>query len=392
VDGQTWRRYGERLEEHLQDLSARLKRGAYRAKPVRRVWIPKADGRERPIGVPTLEDKIVQRAAAEVIGAVYEADFKGFSYGFRPGRSAHNALNAVVVGIKRKKIGWILDADIRGFFDCLDHGRLLKLIEDRIADRRVHRHIVKWLKAGELEDGKRTVAEVGTPQGGSISPLLANIYLHHALDVWADTWRRQRAHGDVILVRYADDFLVGFQHRAEAERFLEDLGDRFREYGLELHPDKTRLIRFGRFAAEDRQRRGETHPETFDFLGFTHVCGRTTSGAFQVRRHTAGKRLRASLHRVHDELRRRRHHSLPEVGRWLRSVVTGHVNYFAVPTNERRVQSFRNQVLVLWHKAASSRSQKGYVDWQRMYRLAKQWLPSVRRRHPWPEERQCVTT
>ena len=391
VDGETWQHYGERLEENLRDLSGRLQRGAYRAKPVRRAWIPKPDGRERPIGVPTLEDKIVQRAAAEVIGAVFEADFKGFSYGFRPGRSAHNALDAVVVGLKRRKISWILDADIRGFFDCLDHGHLMEFIEDRIADRRVHRHIKKWLNAGVLEDGRRSVAEEGTPQGGSISPLLANIYLHHVLDVWADEWR-QRANGDGIIVRYADDFLVGFQHRVEAERFLDDLRKRFREYGLELHPDKTRLIRFGRFAARDRQRRGEGKPETFDFLGFTHICGETESEAFQIHRHTARRRLRLSLHRVKVELRRRRHLPLPKVGRWLRSVVAGHLNYFAVPTNERHVRRFRNEVLLHWHKAASSRSQKGYVGWRRMYRLARQWLPSVRRRHPWPEQRLCVIT
>jgi len=392
MDGQTWQHYGQALEENLADLSARLQRGAYRAKPVRRVWIPKADGRERPIGVPTLEDKIVQRAAAEVIGAVFDADFKGFSYGFRPARSAHNALDAVVVGLKRKKIGWILDADIRGFFDTIDHGWLMKFVEHRIADQRVHRHVKKWLKAGVLEDGQRTVMEEGTPQGGSISPLLANIYLHYVLDAWADSWRRKRAMGDVILVRYADDFLVGFQHRAEAERFLAELRERFRSFGLELHPDKTRLIRFGRFAAEERRRRGEGKPESFDFLGFTHLCGKTKSGAFQIIRYTSRKRLRASLRRVKAELRMRRHHPLPEVGQWLRAVVQGHLNYFAVHGNYRRIQAFRNQCLVHWHKAASRRSQKGYVDWRRMYRLAKRWLPPVRILHPWPEERLCVTT
>jgi group II intron reverse transcriptase/maturase len=392
VDGETWQHYREELEGNLQDLSERLKRGAYRAKPVRRAFVPKDDGRKRPIGVPVLEDKIVQRSAAEVIGDVFEADFKGFSYGFRPGRSQHNALDAVVVGIKRKKIGWILDADIRGFFDTIDHGWLMKFVEHRIADRRVHRHVMKWLKAGVLEDGKRTVAREGTPQGGGISPLLANIYLHYVFDVWADTWRRKRAQGDVIIVRFADDFIVGFQHQSDAEQFQKDLTERFRRFNLELHPDKTRLIRFGRFAAEDRQRRGEGKPETFDFLGFTHICGKTSRGAFQVVRHTMRKRLRNKLRAVKAELRRRMHDPIPEVGCWLKSVVEGHANYYGVPNNGAAVVAFRDQVKLLWHRALSKRSQRGHVPWRQMFRLAQHWLPFPRIRHPWPEERLCVIT
>ena len=392
VDGETWQHYGEDLEGNLHDLTERLKRGAYRAKPVRRVFIPKDDGRERPIGVPTLEDKIVQRAAAEVMGAIYETDFKGFSYGFRPGRNQHNALDAVVVGIKRKKIGWILDADIRGFFDTIDHGWLMKFVKHRIADRRVHRHVMKWLKAGVLEDGKRTVAQKGTPQGGSISPLLANIYLHYVFDVWADEWRKKRAHGDMILVRFADDFIVGFQHQTDAEQFRADLAERARRFNLELHPDKTRLIRFGRFAAEDRQRRGEGKPETFDFLGFTHICGKTSGGAFQVVRRTMRKRLRNKLRAVKDELRRRMHDPIPEVGRWLKSVVDGHANYYGVPNNGEAVLAFRTQVTLLWQRALSRRSQMGYVCWRRMFRLVQRWLPRPGIRHPWPEERLCVIT
>src|SRR5947207_2278155 len=274
VDGETWRHYGEELEKNLQDLSERLKRGAYRAKPVRRVYIPKADGRQRPLGVTALEDKIVQRAAVEVLNAIYETDFLGFSYGFRPGRSQHQALDALHTGLLTKKVNWVLDADIRGFFEAIDHGWLVKFVEHRIADRRLVRLIQKWLNAGVLEDGTRTRSEEGTPQGGSISPLLANVYLHYAFDLWAQRWRKTQASGDVIVVRYADDFIVRFQHRAEAERFLADLRERFTKFGLELHPEKTRLLEFGPFAAENRQRAGQGKPETFDFLGFTHICGK----------------------------------------------------------------------------------------------------------------------
>ncbi len=286
IDGETWRHYGEKLEENLQDLSERLKRGAYRARPVQRVYIPKADGRQRPIGVPVLEDKIVQRAVAEVMGAIYEQDFLGFSYGFRPGRSAHQALDALAVGLMTKKVNWVLDADIRGFFDTLDHGWLVKFVEHRIGDRRIVRLIQKWLKAGVLEEGKRIQSEVGTVQGGSISPLLANIYLHYVFDLWVRQWRKKQAQGEVIVVRYGDDFIVGFQHRHEAERFLVDLHGRLSSFELELHPDKTRILEFGRFARENRNRRGERKPETFDFLGFTHSCSQTRKGMFTVLRKT----------------------------------------------------------------------------------------------------------
>jgi group II intron reverse transcriptase/maturase len=392
VDGQTWQQYGADLERNLADLSGRLQRGAYRAKPVRRVFIPKADGRERPIGVPTLEDKLVQRAAAEVMGTVFETEFKGFSYGFRPGRSAHNALDALVVGIKMKKVNWILDADIRGFFDTIDHDWLMKFVEHRIADQRVLRHVKKWLNAGVLEDGIRTQATVGTPQGGSISPLLANIYLHFVFDDWAESWRRKRTQGDVIVVRYADDFVVGFEHRHEAEQFLEELRARFRKFNLELHPEKTRLLEFGRFAATNRERRNEGHPETFDFLGFTHSCATSRNGGFQVLRQTMRKRLRTKLQAVKAELRERLHHSIPEVGRWLNAVVCGHYAYYAVPNNQAATQAFRNQVLCLWHRALQRRSQKSTTTWRRMYLLATRWLPHTRVHHPWPEQRLCVIT
>lgn len=392
VDGVTWKQYGEDLEANLEDLSGRLQRGAYRAKPVERAYIPKGDGRMRPIGKPTLEDKIVQRAAAEVMGAVFEIDFKGFSYGFRPKRKAHDALDALVVGIKKRRVNWILDADIRGYFDSIDHEWMVKFVEHRIADQRVVRHVKKWLKAGVLEDGTRRWVEEGTPQGGSISPLLANIYLHYVFDLWADSWRKKVARGDVILVRYADDFVVGFEQRAEAERFLEELRERFRRFNLELHPDKTRLIEFGRFAAKNRQRRGEGKPETFDFLGFTHMCGKSRDGWFQVRRQPMRKRLRNKRKSLKRELRRRMHDPVPETGRWLRDVLQGMYNYYAIPYSTPTLESFRNQIKQLWRAALRRRSHKTCMTWERTKRLARRWLPHPRVQHPWPEQRLCVNT
>ena len=341
VDGQTWRHYGEALEENLQDLSDRLKRGAYRAKPVRRVFIPKADGRQRPLGVTALEDKIVQRATVEVLNAIYETDFLGFSYGFRPGRSQHKALDALYTGLLTRKVNWVLDIDIRGFFDAIEHEWLVKFVEHRIADRRVVRLIQKWLNAGVLEEGKRMRVEEGTPQGGSASPLLANIYLHYAFDLWVHAWRQKQAHGDVIVVRFADDIVIGFQSKSDAERFWAELIERLRKFGLELHPEKTRLLEFGPFAAENRRRRGQGKPETFNFLGFTHICGKKRSnGRFTVVRQTIRKRLQAKLGEVKAELRRRMHEPIPKVGTWLRSVVGGHMRYYGVPMKARRSTCF----------------------------------------------------
>jgi len=393
VDGQTWRAYGEALGENLQDLSERLKRGAYRAKPVRRVYIPKADGRQRPLGVPVLEDKIVQRATVEMLNAIYETDFLGFSYGFRPGRSQHNALDALYTGLLTRKVNWVLDADIRGFFDTIDHGWLVKFVEHRVADQRVVRLIQKWLNAGVLEDGTRTRSEEGTPQGGSASPLLANIYLHYVFDLWVQQWRQKQARGDMIVVRFADDFIVGFQHQSEAERFLAELRERFRKFNLELHPDKTRLLEFGPFAAENRRRRGQGKPETFTFLGFTHICGQKRSnGRFTVLRQTMRKRLHAKLSEVKAELRRRWHDPIPEVGQWLRSVVGGHIRYYGVPMNSRALSVFRFQVGWLWHRALGRRSQKGRVPWERMRRLIDLWLPPAHVCHPYPLRRMGVIT
>ena len=391
VDGETWEHYGERLEDNLQELSARLKRGAYRAKPVRRAYIAKPDGRQRPLGVTVLEDKLVQRVVAEVMGAVYEADFKGFSYGFRPGRSQHQALDAVAVGIQRRKVSWVLDADIRGFFDAIDHEWLVKFIEHRIADQRVVRHIKKWLKAGVLEDGKLRYVQCGTPQGGSISPLLANIYLHYVLDLWVEKWRRTQTDNDVIVIRYADDVVFGFQIRADAERFLEDLRERLRKFGLELHGDKTRLIEFGRFAAATRKKKGLGKPETFNFLGFTHYCGQTRKGSFVVVRRTMRKRVCAKLQELKKELRRRMHDPVPEVAEWLGSVLRGHFQYYGVPFNSRALSNFRCHVVRLWLRTLRRRSHKTRLTWSRMGRLAR-GLPQPRIVHPYPAQRLCVTT
>jgi RNA-directed DNA polymerase len=390
VDGQTWRQYGETLEANLQDLAGRLHRGAYHAKPVRRAWIPKADGRQRPIGIPTLEDKIVQRAMVKVLSAVYETDFLGFSYGFRPGRSPHDALDALSVGLDRRKVNWVLDADIRGFFDTLSHEWLVTFVEHRIADRRVVRHIKKWLNAGVLEDGKRIRVKEGTPQGGSVSPLLANIYLHYVFDLWADQWRRRQATGDVVIVRYADDFVVGFEHRHEAERFLADLRERFGRFNLELHPQKTRLIEFGRFAAERRSARGQGKPLTFQFLGFLHSCSRDGRGRFIVLRLPIRQRVRRKLRAVKDELRRRLHEPVAEVGRWLRAVLLGHYRYYGVPRTVPALAGFRRKVVWLWRRALCRRSQKGHVPWERMDRWADQWLPRPRVYHPYPDQRLRV--
>jgi group II intron reverse transcriptase/maturase len=333
VDGQTWQAYGQDLESNLRDLSDRLARGAYRAKPAKRAFVPKAGGKQRPIGVPVLEDKIVQRATVEVLNAVYETDFLGDRAGTNgPGRSAHLALDALAVGIQTKKVSWLLDADIRSFFDTLDHGCLLKFLEQRIADRRVLRHIQKWLNAGVLEEGRRVRQEEGAVQGGSVSPLLANIYLHYVLDLWAEQWRRTRAQGDVIIVRYADDFVVGFQHESDAVRFLGELRERFRTFNLELHAQKTRVIEFGRFAAERRKRRGQGKPETFNFLGFTHACDTTRQGRFIVLRQTMAQRMRAKFRELKESLSRRMHDGITATGQWLGAVVRGHFRYYGVPT------------------------------------------------------------
>jgi RNA-directed DNA polymerase len=392
VDGVTWIDYGRNLETNIQGLHARVQAGRYRAKPSRRVYIPKADGRRRPLGIASLEDKIVQRAVVEVLNAVFEVDFRGFSYGFRPGRGQHDALDALAVGIERKRVNWVLDADIRNFFGQLDHAWLRRFLEHRIADKRVLRLIDKWLAAGVVEDGQWTACEEGSPQGASMSPMLANLYLHHVYDLWVDWWRSRHARGSVITVRFADDFVVGFEYEEDALRFLDELRGRLAKFGLELHPDKTRLIEFGRRAARDRAVRGLGKPETFDFLGFTHICAKSRSGRFWVKRITISKRMRAKLREVYDQLKRRRHEPIPVQGRWLRSVVQGHLVYYAVPGNTDAVSAFRHHVTRLWLKALLRRSQRSRLTWDRMARLAARWLPKSELKHPFPNVRFAART
>ncbi len=392
MDGETWQHYGEDLLANLQDLSHRLQRGAYQAKPVRRVYINKTDGRKRPLGVPVLEDKIVQRATVEVLNAIYETDFVDFSYGFRPGRSQHNALDELYTGLLTKKVNWVLDLDIASFFDRISHEWLVKFVQHRIGDRRVVRLIQKWLNAGVWADGKKIRMEEGTPQGGSASPLLANLYLHYVFDLWVQKWCQKQAQGDVVVVRYADDSVIGFQVKSDAERFRAELTERFGKFQLELHPEKTRLLEFGRFAAENRKKRGQEKPGTFNFLGFTHICGKTRKGRFTVLRQTIRKRLQAKLNEVKAELRRRMHEPIPEVGRWLRAVVGGHIRYYGVPMNGPAIGLFRLQVGRLWHRVLCRRSQKGYIPWARMRRLIARWLPPARISHPYPLKRLGVVT
>src|SRR5437016_6160097 len=391
IDGLTWTEYEQNLERNLEDLHARVHRGAYRALPSRRTYIAKPDGRQRPLAIAALEDKIVQRAVAAVLNAIYEADFLGFSYGFRPGRGTHDALNALCVGIERKKVNWILDADIRSFFDEISQEWLIRFLEHRIGDRRVIRLIQKWLKAGILEDGAVTVSDRGTGQGSVISPLLANIYLHYALDLWAVRWRRREATGDMIIVRYADDFIVGFQHESDVRRFLEGMRERLGKFALSLHPEKTRLIEFGRFAAERRKRRGLGKPESFDFLGFTFICGKTRQGKFQIKRKTRPERMRAKLKMIKQEMWKHMQQPIPDQGKWLERVVRGYFNYHAVPTNARALDAFRHHVTDLWRRTLRRRSQKDRLTWARMTQLAAAWLPKPIVLHPWPSARFAVT-
>jgi group II intron reverse transcriptase/maturase len=391
VDRVTWQQYEQDLEARIKDLHGRVHRGAYRAQSSRRIYIPKPDGRQRPLGIAAVEDKVVQQAVVTVLNAIYEGDFIGFSYGFRPGRGAHDALDALTAGIVWKKVNWILDADVQGFFDHLDHGHLLEFIQKRVGDPRVLRLIQKWLKAGVSEDGKWSETKVGTPQGAVISPLLANIYLHYVLDQWVVWWRKRYAIGDMVMVRYADDFVIGFEHRKVAERFLEQLRERLREFGLELHPEKTRLIQFGRYAAEHRQRNGEGKPETFNFLGFTHACGTIhKTGKFTVLRKTIGKRMAAKLKAIKAELRRRMHEPIKDTGDWLRAVVRGYFNYFAVPGNFPRLRSFRHDVIRSWWQAVRRRGQRP-LRRTVFDRIVAQHLPAPAILHPYPLERFCAT-
>src|SRR3954469_24400290 len=388
VDGLTWQDYEADLEPRLRDLHDRVHRGAYRALPSRRRYIPKADGRARPLAIAALEDKIVQRATVAVLNAIYEEDFLGFSYGFRPKRSQHDALDALVVGISSTKVNYILDADIAGFFDAVSQEWLVRFLNHRIGDPRMIRLIQKWLRAGILEDGVVTTSDMGTGQGSVASPLLANVYLHYVFDLWANRWRQREATGDMIIVRYAADIVVGFEH--EARRFWEAMRERLQEFALSLHPDKTRLLEFGRFAVANRKRRGLGKPETFTFLGFTFICGRARRGDFQIHRKTRRDRMQAKLTEIKEELRRRMHQPIPHQGRWLRQVVTGYDNYHAVPTNSRALEAFHDHVIDLWRHTLRRRSQKDGSTWERIAKIANDWLPKPRILHPWPQQRFAV--
>jgi group II intron reverse transcriptase/maturase len=390
VDGVTWQDYEADLERKLTDLHDRVHRGAYRAQPSRRRYIPKPDGRQRPLAVAALEDKIVQRATLAVLNAIYEEDFLGVSYGFRPHRGQHDALDALSAGIISTKVNWILDADIRSFFDAVNQEWLIRFLEHRIGDPRIVRLIRKWLKAGILEDEVVSVSDKGTGQGAVISPLLANVYLHYAFDLWAERWRRREARGDMIIVRYADDLVVGFEHEADARCFWDAMRARLEEFSLSLHPEKTRLIEFGRQAAVRRAQRGLGKPETFKFLGFTFICGRSRRGNFLLTRKSRRDRMRAKLKEIKEELRRRMHQSIPEQGRWLAQVVSGYFAYHAVPTNYAALGAFRAHVVRLWLRTLRRRSQTADLLWERMKQLADHWLPKPRILHPWPEARFAV--
>ena len=387
VDGVTWQEYETGLEDRLVDLHGRVHRGAYRAQPSRRVYIKKEDGRQRPLGVAALEDKLVQYAVTTILNQIYEEDFLGFSYGFRPGRCQHDALDALSFALVAKKVNYILDADIHGFFDNLDKSWVVKFVEHRVADPRILRLIQKWLKAGVMEEGKWSEPKTGTPQGSVISPLLANVYLHYVFDLWVNVWRNKWAQDEVVAVRYANDVILGFQYRTDADRFLENLWERLAMFGLELHPDKTRRIEFGRFAEENRKRRGEGKPETFDFLGFTHISGKNSLGRFTVRRKTIRKRMRAKLRQLKQELQRRMHDPIAQTGRWLQSVVQGYFNYYAVPGNLDSLAVFRERLLGLWWRRLRRRSQRDRFSWNRMLALGRRWLPEPRPLHPYPAVR-----
>jgi len=390
VDGMTWDTYEKDLDRRIEDLHARVKTGAYRAQPSRRSYIPKEDGSKRPLAVAALEEKIVQRAVAAVLSAIYEESFLGFSYGFRPGRSQHHALDALIVGISSRKVNFILDADIRSFFTEVSQEWVVRFLEDRIGDKRIIRLVQKWLRAGVLEDGVVTIEEKGTGQGSVISPLLANVYLHYVFDLWAERWRRREATGDMIMVRYADDLVVGFQHETDARRFWDAMRERLREFSLSLHPDKTRLIEFGRFATQNHEKRGRSKPETFKFLGFVLICGKSRRGDFQIWRKSRRDRMRGKLREIKEALRQRMHRPIPETGKWLAQVVAGYFAYHAVPTNSPAIAAFRYHVVILWHRQLLRRSQRARLLWTQMAKLADEFLPKPRILHPWPSVRFAV--
>ena len=392
VDRLTWKEYAKNLDENLIDLHHRVRRGAYRATPVRRVYIDKSDGGKRPLGIPALEDKIVQKVVVDaILTPIYEEEFLGCSYGFRPGRSAHNALDAVTYGISRRPISWVLDADVKSYFDTVSRDRLIKFLEFRIGDKKLLRLITKWLNAGVMEDGIRSDTGQGTPQGAICSPILANIFMHYVLDLWFRDWRSKVPRGEAHIIRYADDFVLEFQYKQDAYRCLNDLRHRFQYFGLSLHPDKTRILNFGRFAAADRKKNGLGHPETFDFLGFTHFCTKTRQGKFRVGRKPIAKRMSQTLCRIGETLRKRMNWDIWEVGEWLGKVINGWLNYFAVPGSSVYLRRFVRRVQRRWMQVLRRRSQRGMFDWKQLERMTEVLWPRVSIRHPWPEQRIAVT-
>ncbi len=393
VDGMMWREYEEGLEERLLDLHRRVQAGTYRALPVRRVEIPKPDGGVRPLGIPALEDKIVQKAVVDVIlTPIYEVEFLGFSYGFRPKRGAHDALDALAYGIERRKVSWIVDADIQKYFDTIPRDWMIRFLEHRVGDRRLIRLISKWLNAGVMEEGAWEDTGEGTPQGAIVSPVLANVFLHYALDLWFHKkWRPRTAKGEAIIIRYADDVVVGFQHKRDAWQYLKDVGERLERFGLKLHPEKTRVVEFGRFAEANRRARGESRPETFDFLGFTHFCTRTRKGRYRLGRKPIAKRASRALRRIAEILRKRWHHDIWEVGEWLGDVYRGWLNYYGVPGSSRWLRKFRRRLQRVWMKAIRRRSHRARnFKWGRMERMSDKLWPRARILHPWPDKRFAV--
>jgi RNA-directed DNA polymerase len=387
VDDVTWEEYGEHLDARLCDLQDRIHRGSYHPQPVRRVHIPKGDGRLRPLGIPALEDKVVQQAVRLVLEPIYEAEFIGFSYGFRPRRSQHNALDALAEAISRK-VNWVLDADIRSFYDTIDHGWLQRFLEHRIADARMIRLLMKWAKAGVMENDELHAVEEGTPQGGIISPLLSNIYLHYVLDLWVVSWRKKRARGEVYVVRYADDFTMCFQKEEDARAMHSALVERFAKFGLELHPHKTRVLEFGWFARASRERRGLGKPETFDFLGFTHLMSVTRHGKPQLHRRTSRKKRQAKLAELREACWKRRHDSAVAQHAWLCQVLQGHYRYYGVPTNYESLRRFQRRVEWTWHRSLQRRSHRAWWTTPRRLAFAAKFpLPKPHIYHPWPRNR-----
>jgi group II intron reverse transcriptase/maturase len=384
VDGETVANYEQELAQNLERLHAQIHSGRYRPQPVRRVYIPKADGGQRPLGVTALEDKIVQGSVAEVLSAIYEVDFLGFSYGFRPGRSPHQALAALHSAFMTQYVNWVLDADVRSFFDSVDHEWMLRMVAHRIADQRILRLIRGWLGAGVMEGQRWSETVQGTPQGSGISPLLANIFMHYALDLWVHQWRKRYARGIVIIVRYCDDFVMGFQYEADARRMLVDLKERLAKFKLALHEKKTRLIEFGKLVSELRRKRGARRCETFKFLGFTHYCAWSRDGRFVVKRRTDHQRLTRKLKELRLEARRRMHTPIVLQYQWLCSVLRGHFAYFGLPSNLSRIHAFHQETQRLWYRALNRRSQH-QLTWVRYARLLERFpLPIPRITHPRP--------